>query len=134
MIRLLNPGRLTGIIVLLGVLTVAGCSDDIGGPGELIGTVHTPGPILGGAVMEVVGKGITGFSGSGSTRVFSAPSGAEDTFRVVLLSSSGAGSLQFRVTVEDLGAKKPSVSLINLTSSQNLPLPATSDYSVSFSR
>jgi hypothetical protein len=66
--------------------------------------------------------------------VFSAPSGAEDTFRVVLLSSSGAGSLQFRVAVEDLGAKRPSVTLVNLTSSENLPLPATSDYSVNFTR
>lgn len=126
--------RVSVLLIALVAVVGIGCSDDIGGPGELTGTVHTPGPVLGGAVMEVVGKGITGFSGSGSTRVFSAPAGTEGTFRVVLLSSSGAGSLQFRVAVEDVGAKKPSVSLINLISSENLPLPATSDYTVSFSR
>lgn len=120
--------------LFLAALPLLGCSDDSGGPGELTGTVQTPGPALGGAVLEVVGKGITGFSGAGSTRVFYAAAATEGTFRVVLLSSSASGPLQFRVSVEDVGAKKPSVSVVNLTSPDNLPLPATADYSVSFSR
>ena len=121
-------------LALLAGLSLLGCSDDSGGPGELTGTVQTPGPALGGAVLEVVGKGISDFSGTGSTRVFYAPAATEDTYRVVLLSSSSSGPLQFRVSVEDLGAKRPSVSVVNLTSPDNLPVPATADYTVSFTR
>lgn len=125
---------LTFLTLLFAALLAVGCGDDGGGPGELTGTVVSPGPALGGAVLEVVGKGVTGFSGAGATRVYYAPTQTEGTFRVVLLSSSDSGPLQFTVAVQDVGAKKPSASLVNLTSVGNLPLPATSDYSVTFSR
>ncbi|MFO8175630.1 MAG: hypothetical protein ACQET1_10430 [Gemmatimonadota bacterium] len=121
------------LALLLLVSALFGCSDS-GGPGELTGTVQTPGPVLGGAVLEVVGKGITGFSGAGATRVFHAPTETEGTYRVVLLSSSPSGPLQFRVAVQDVGAKKPSASLVNLTSGENLPLPATAEYGVKFTK
>jgi hypothetical protein len=127
-------GRLALPALLFAALVTVGCGDDGGGPGELTGTVVSPGPALGGAVLEVVGKGVTGFSGAGATRVYYAPTQTEGTFRVVLLSSSSSGPLQFRVAVQDVGAKKPSASLVNLTSVGNLPLPATSEYSVTFSK
>ena len=127
--------RILTLAFLLGIpLLGLGCNDDSGGPGELAGTVQTPGPALGGAVLEVVGKGVTGFSGAGATRVFFAPTKIEGTFRVVLLNPSSSGPLQFRVSVQDVGARKPSVSVVNLTSRENLPLPATSDYTVAFTR
>lgn len=134
--RSVSPGRplMRSLLPLLfsGFLLLA-CSDS-GGPGELTGIVQTPGPVLGGAVLEVVGKGITGFSGAGATRVFSTATDTEGTYRVVLLSSSPSGPLQFRVAVQDVGGKKPSASLVNLTSGENLPLPATAEYSVRFSK
>jgi hypothetical protein len=122
------------LVLLAGMaLTLAACDPGPSGPGELTGFVETPGPVLGGAVLEVVGKGITGFSGSGGTQVFSAPTGAEATYRVVLLAQT-PGRLQFRVSVQDRGAKKPAVSVVSLVSGSNLPLPATADYGVRFSR
>ena len=132
-------GRMSAFLTPLATLFVAaafalGCSDDSGGLGELSGEVQSPGPQLGGAVLEVTGKGITGFSGAGATRAFHSPTAVEDTYRVVLLSSATTGPLQFRVAVEDVSAGKPTVSLVNLTNSDNLPVPATSDYSVTFTR
>jgi hypothetical protein len=120
-------------LVVVVLLLAGACDSGPSGPGELIGTLQTPGPILGGAVLEVVGKGITGFSGSGGTRVFSAATATENTFRVVLLAQLPS-ELQFRVSVEDKGAKKPSVSVVKVVSGENLPLPATADYRVRFTR
>lgn len=116
---------------LLILLTPLGCDDGAGGPGQLTGAVVTPGPVLGGAVVEVVGKGITGFSGLGATRALWAPTATVDTYRVVLLSSS-AGALQFQVSVEDVKGKRPQGSLVSLTTVENLPVPATADYEVTF--
>lgn len=120
-------------LLLLVLLPLVGCDDGAGGPGSLTGTISTPGPVLGGAVLEVVGKGITGFSGAGSTRVFSAPTGVEDTYRVVLLRPT-AGTLQFQVSVENVKGRRPTASVVNLASEGNLPLPATAEYEVKFTR
>jgi hypothetical protein len=120
-------------MLLLALSPLLACDDGAGGPGSLTGTVSSPGPVLGGAVLEVAGKGITGFSGAGATRVFSAPTGTEDTYRVVLLTSS-PGNLQFQVSVDDVSGKKPAVSIVTLTSEGNLPLPATAEYEVGFTR
>jgi hypothetical protein len=84
-------------------------------------------------VLEVVGKGIEGFSSAGATRVFSAPTATADTHRVILVSDV-PGTLQFRVSVVDVGDRKPRAAVINVVSGDNLPLPATSDYNVVFSR
>ena len=111
----------------------AGCDDGPSGPGELTGLVETPGPILGAAVLEISGKGITGFSGSGGTRVFHSVAAQGDPHRLVLLAQT-PGQLQFRVSVQDLGAKRPAVSVVNVVSGENMPLPATADYKVRFSR
>jgi hypothetical protein len=122
------------LVLLVGTaLTLAACDPGPSGPGDLTGFVETPGPVLGGAVLEVVGKGITGVSGSGGTQVFFAPTGAEGTYRVVLLAQT-PGQLQFRVAVQDRGAKKPAVSFVGVVNESNLPLPATADYGVRFSR
>jgi hypothetical protein len=120
-------------LFLLVLLPLVACDDGAGGPGPLTGTISTPGPVLGGAVLEVFGKGITGFSGAGTTEAFFAPTDVEFTYRVVILSTS-PGELQFQVSVEDTKAKKPTATVVTLTSGENLPLPATADYTVTFSR
>lgn len=125
--------RRFGLPAMLLALLLAACDTGPSGPGDLTGFVETPGPVLGGAVLEVVGKGITGFSGSGGTHVFSAPTAEEATYRVVLLTET-PGQLQFRVAVQDRGARKPTVSVVTVVSGSNLPLPATDDYRVRFSR
>jgi len=119
--------------VVFAFLSLGACDSGPSGPGELNGILETPGPVLGGAVLEVVGKGITGFSGSGTTHAFFAPTGVDNTYRVALLSET-PGTIQFQVSVQDLGAKKPAVSVVSVVSGGNLPLPATADYRVRFSK
>ena len=120
-------------MMLTVVVFASACDSGPSGPGDLTGTVQTVGAPLGGAVLEVVGKGITGFSGAGSTQLFYAATQEENTFRVVLISSS-PGDLQFTVSVEDKGGKKPSASVVKLVSGGNLPIPATADYTVAFTK
>ena len=120
------------LMVLVAILAL-GCDSGPSGPGELTGTLRTPGAPLGGAVLEVVGKGVTGFSGAGSTQAFYSETETENTFRVVLISSS-PGDLQFTVSVQDKGAKKPSASVVNLVTGDNIPIPATADYEVTFTK
>ena len=117
----------------LSVMLLGACDSGPSGPGELFGILETPGPVLGGAVLEVVGKGVTGFSGSGGTHVFSAPTGTENTYRLVLLAQN-PGPLQFRVSVEDKGAKKPSVSVVSVVTGANISIPPTADYTVRLSK
>ena len=122
-------------VMMLLVVVLASACDDSGpsGPGAFTGTLRTAGAPLGGAVLEVVGKGITGFTGAGSTELFYAATQEEFTFRVVLISSS-PGDLQFSVSVEDKGGKNPSASVVKLVSGDNLPIPATADYTVAFTK
>ena len=119
--------------VLMVSVAVWGCDSGPSGPGQLTASLDPTGQPLGGAVLEVVGKGIQEFSSSGGTRVFWAATTIPDTYRVVLIQET-PGSLNFRVSVEDLGRKKPSAAVINVVSEGNLPLPATTEYRVRFSR
>jgi hypothetical protein len=121
---------MVGMVV---ALLAGACDPGPSGPGDLNGSLESVGAPLGGAVLEVVGKGIQGFSSSGGTRVFWAATGSPDTYRVVLINGS-PGTLDFRVAVEALERKKPSAAVINVVSEGNLPLPATTDYRVRFSR
>ncbi len=122
------------VLILSSLALLAwGCDSGPSGPGELTGSVQTPGPPLGGAVLEVAGKGITGFSGAGGTQVLWAATATADTYRVVLVSQT-PGPLQFRVAVEDRGGRKPDATVVSLVSGENLPLPPTDGYRVSFTR
>lgn len=119
--------------VLLVTALLGACDSGPSGPGELTGILETPGPVLGGAVLEVVGKGISGFNGSGGTQAFYAATGTENTYRVVLLAQV-PGQLQFRVSVQDKGAKKPSVAVVTIVTGANVSVPATVDYRVRFTK
>jgi len=108
-------------IGLTAILLLGACDSGSSGPGDLTGILETPGPVLGGALLEVTGKGITKFSDSGNTRVFAATTDVPGTYRVILMTKV-PGSLQFRVSV------------VNVVSGENLSLPATADYRVRFSK
>ena len=113
------------------LLLAWGCDSGPSGPGDLTGEVRSTGTDLGGAVLQVVGKGIDGFSGVGGSRVFWAPIDVADTYRVVVITDS-PGDLHFRVSVQDLGEQAPAAAVVNLVDGQNTNLPATKDYQVRF--
>lgn len=112
-----------------------GCDSGPKGPGEFVGSLESPGPLLGGAVLEVAGKGIEGFSGSGSSRVFWAlVAGSEERYRVIVIQPSASAEIQFRVSVRDLAEGRPRASIANLVGGDNFTLPATPEYRVRFRR
>ena len=97
-------------LVSVAFLLSWACDTGPSGPGELNGTLESVGAPLGGAVLEVVGKGIQGFSASGETRVYSAPTSMPGTHRIILVNDV-PGTLQFRVSVMDVGDKKPTTAV-----------------------
>jgi hypothetical protein len=126
--------RFLSTIVTVAALTLAACDSGPSGPGELDATLQGPNQTLGGAVVEISGKGIEGFAGSGGTRVFSsAVTGSPDTYRVILLNET-PGELRFRVSVQDVGGNDPTSTVVSLVNGINASLPATGDYRVRFSR
>ena len=98
-----------------------GCDGGPSGPGTMAGMVD--GPVnLGAVVLEVTGVGIQGFVGQGDTRAFGAAvSAAQGRHRVVLVDPSG-GSIQFGVTVDDLAADPPIVTVLFASSTDNTTL------------
>ncbi len=123
----------TALALSLAVLLALGCDSGPSGPGKYLGTIQAAGAPLGGAVLEVAGKEIEGFSGAGGTRVFWAPQAAPNTYRVVIIAPS-AGDLQFQVSVQDLGVGKPRASLVSLVGDDNRTIPVTGDYRVRLRR
>ena len=121
--------RLAAVLTLL--FLAWGCDSGPNGPGNLTGEVRSKGPDLGGAVLQVVGRGIEGFSGVGGSRVFWEPMGSDDSYRVVVITEA-PGDLHFQVSVEDLGERPPSATIVSLVDGQNTNLPATNDYQVRF--
>ena len=119
---------------LLGAgLLLAGCDTGPSGPGELTATVQAPGQTLGGVVLEVTGKGVETFSGSGNTRVLWAATDQPEVYRVVAINQN-PGSVQFQVSVQDVGADKPRALIVNLIDGDNAALTLSDAYSVSFAR
>jgi hypothetical protein len=117
-------------LMALGAL-LAGCDSGPDGPGDLTGTVRSRNSSLGGAVFEVVGKGIEGFAGAGGTKVFWARQENPTTYRVIVV-GEGSGELTFTVSVQDRGDRKPRATLISVVDQGNNPLPATKDIEVKF--
>ena len=106
------------------LMILTACDGGPSGPGEMTGIVTGPAN-LGAVVLEVTGVGIQGFVGHGDTRTFgSEVSAAQGRHRVVLLDTSG-GSIQFGVTVEDLSADPPIVTILLAASTNNATLLLT---------
>jgi len=121
--------RFIGLVVL--AILAAGCDSGPSGPGDLAGSVRSPGPVLGGAVFEVVGRGIEGFSGAGGTKVFWARQENPAVYRVIVVGESG-GELEFSVSVQDRSDRTPRATVVGVVDLNNQPLPVTKEYKVKF--
>jgi hypothetical protein len=121
------------LVVAALALSVGACDSGPDGPGDLAGQVQSPAPSLGGAVFEVVGSGIEGFSGAGGTRVFWARQDNPVAYRVIVL-GDGGGELAFTATVKERGGRLPRSTVVSAVDTENRPLPVTKDFKVKFSR
>lgn len=110
------------VLAIFAALAVAACDSGPAGPGELEGRVSAP--ALGVALLEVEGAGINGFSGRGTTQVYSAPlQGRPGVHRVIVLDRAG-GELGFAIDVDDRGMEGPVVTVIQAADTGNLPMSA----------
>lgn len=116
--------RRTSAIALAFALATAACDSGPSGPGTIL--ARATGPDVGGAVLEITGTGIRGFTGRGSTRVYSSGvPGRPGVFRVVLVHSEG-GDMGFDIEVDDRGMDGPSVTVISVAGTDNRLLPTSS--------
>jgi hypothetical protein len=84
------------------------------------------GPDVGGAVLEISGSGIRGFTGRGSTQVYSAAvPGRAGVFRVVLVDPEG-GDMGFDIEVDDRGMDGPVAAVVSVAGTDNGLLPTSS--------
>lgn len=104
-------------IALASVLLVSACDSGPKGPGQLTGVLRS-GPIpVGAVVLEFTGASITGFSGSGETRLFFAESDPA-VFRVVMVTPT-PGEMSFRISVLDVEAPFPAVTAVQAVGGDN---------------
>jgi hypothetical protein len=105
------------LVALVAGLLMGACDSGPKGPGQLTGRLRS-GPIAVGAiVLEFTGTGITRFSGSGTTQVFSAETGP-GVFRVVMVNPT-AGEMDFLISVLDLEAPFPTVTAVEAVGADN---------------
>lgn len=122
------------LIILTALATMAlGCDSGPKGPGDLTATLQTKGVVVGGIVVQMIGSGIEGFSGAGGSKVFFAEQDEPGVYRVVVI-GVGSGDLSFKVSVKDVGGRRPRATIVGAVDPNNLPLPATDDYQLKFSR
>ena len=114
--------RVTIAWVCIGAL--AACDFGPSGPGTLVGRVSAD--AVGAVVLEVEGRGIQGFSGRGSTQVYSAPLPERPTVHRVILMASEGGELSFEVRVDDRGMDGPFISVVQAAGADNSMLPSGS--------
>jgi len=110
--------RAPRLLLLIVAGLAAACDGGPKGPGTRDGVVEGPAN-LGAVVLEVTGSGIQGFKGRGDTRAYgTVVSAAEGRHRVVLVDAAG-GLIEFGITVEDLGAEPPLVTVLVAAGSDN---------------
>lgn len=116
-------GRRLAVALMLTLVALAGCDFGPSGPGVLTGRASAD--ALGAVVLEMQGSGIRGFSGRGSTQVYSAPvAGRSGVHRVILIAPDG-GDLGFDVEVEDVGMEGPAVTVVQAARIDNATMPAS---------
>lgn len=107
------------ILAAGSILSAASCDSGPSGPGTLSVTVDAP-AALGAVTLEVVGSGVTGFEGVGSTEAYgTVVSARQHRHRVVLIDPVG-GQLRFSVRVEDVRAEPPVISVVAAAGTDNL--------------
>lgn len=114
-------GRRAGTGAVLALcLGLAACDSGPGGPGRI--TVTATAAELGGAVLEVQGAGVQGFSARGSARVYSAAIEARANVHRVIVISPESGRLTFDIDVADLGMEGPVVDVVSAARADNAPM------------
>ena len=130
--RLLSS--LQWVAVLATVSALAACDSGPSGPGTLPATVvPAAGQELGAVVLAVTGSNVSGFSPSGSTRLFSARVSQTGTYRVVLVNTA-PGTMVFGVDVDDVSAEPPVVSIVQGVDAENRRLVSLLGLNVTFER
>lgn len=96
--------------LLVALVMAAACND--GGPGTLLVTVEAP-DALGAVALEVVGAGVRGFEGVGTTQAYGGVvSARQGRHRVVLVDPAG-GTLRVGIRVDDVQAEWPTVRAVS---------------------
>lgn len=106
----MSPSRSLFAVLMTALLAASACSDD--GPGTLLVTVEAP-DALGAVALEVVGAGVRGFEGVGTTQAYGGVvSAREGRHRVVLVDPAG-GTLRVGIRVDDVRAAWPTVRAVS---------------------
>jgi len=112
-------GWARALLVCCAIGWTAACDSSPRGPGTLVVTVDA-GDALGAVTLEVVGPGVTGFEGLGTTETFgSLVSSREGRHRVVVVDPVG-GTLRFGIRVQDVRADAPTVTVVAAAGTDNL--------------
>lgn len=107
---------LASALVTLGL---AACESGPRGPGTFEASLDAE-EALGAVTLEVVGRGILGFEGTGGTEAWGAVvSAAEGRHRVVLVNPT-SGELSFRILVEDVGSELPAITVVDAAGTDDL--------------
>lgn len=115
--------RLVALVATLGLLAVAACDSGPSGPGTM--TAFASGASIGGAVLQVEGTGIRGFTARGTTRLYSAAvDGRDGTHRVILVTPT-PGEMAFDIEVDDRGMEGPVVTVVSAANHDNLVVSAS---------
>lgn len=97
-------------VLLVALATTSACSDD--GPGTLLVTVEAP-DALGAVALEVVGAGVRGFEGVGTTDAYGGVvSARQGRHRVVLVDPAG-GTLRVGIRLDDVRGEWPTVRAVS---------------------
>ncbi len=119
------------LAVLLAALVIGSACDDRG-PGTLLVTVEAP-DALGAVALEVVGPGVRGFEGVGTTQAYGGVvSARQGRHRVVLVDPTG-GTLRVGIRVDDVRAEWPTVRAVSAAGTDDVER-ITSDLQVSLVR
>jgi hypothetical protein len=83
-------------------------------------TVAAP-EALGAVSLEVVGPGVLGFEGMGSTEAYGgAVSAREGRHRLVVVDPTGDGELRFGIQVQDVSAPWPTLTVVSAAGTDDL--------------
>lgn len=123
--------RRARVAALAALVLAAACEPR--GPGALIATIRAPVPI-GAVVVELAGARVMAFEGLGSARTFAAEGAPGDTVQRVIVVSPTAGTLRFRLEVEDIAAEPPRAAVVDAVDPANRPIAALDGFAVRISR
>ena len=120
-------------LVLTGAALVVACDSGPSGPGTLTVTVAGPSQQgagtapreLGAVVVEVLGSGIEGFEGLGTTQAYGAVVSAAEQKHRVLLINQETGDIHFGIRMRDVTDHLWAVTVVLAADSDDVPMLPT---------